>query len=160
VTKFLLSVHVLAAILAVGPVAVAASVFPRVAREAAAAPGDGRPRAVLASLHRVCRVYSVLAVAVPVFGVGTAQALHVLGSAWLLVSIGLTVLAAAVLIGLVLPAQSRVLAGLGAEEFAGKSAEQSIVDVRRLAMPVGVFNLLWAAVTVLMVVRPGSTTGA
>lgn len=150
-TKFLLSVHVLAAILAIGPVAVAASVFPRVAREAAAAPGDARPRAVLASLHRVCRVYSVLAVAVPVFGVGTAQALHVLGNAWLLVSIGLTVLAAAVLIGLVLPAQSRVLAGLG---------DGSGVDARRLAMPVGVFNLLWVAVTVLMVVRPGSTTGA
>jgi hypothetical protein len=30
----------------------------------------------------------------------------------------------------------------------------------RLAMFTGVFNLLWAAVTVLMIVRPGSTTGA
>jgi hypothetical protein len=30
----------------------------------------------------------------------------------------------------------------------------------RLAMYTGVFNLLWAAVTVLMIVRPGSTTAA
>jgi hypothetical protein len=29
----------------------------------------------------------------------------------------------------------------------------------RLAMATGVFNLLWAAVTVIMIVRPGSTTG-
>jgi hypothetical protein len=29
----------------------------------------------------------------------------------------------------------------------------------RLAMRTGVFNLLWATVTVLMIVRPGSTTG-
>ena len=32
-------------------------------------------------------------------------------------------------------------------------------DVRALAMGAGVFNLLWATVVVLMIVRPGSTTG-
>lgn len=30
----------------------------------------------------------------------------------------------------------------------------------RLAMLTGVFNLLWATVAVLMIIRPGSTTGA
>ena len=30
----------------------------------------------------------------------------------------------------------------------------------QLAMFTGIFNLLWATVTVLMIVRPGSTTGA
>jgi hypothetical protein len=29
----------------------------------------------------------------------------------------------------------------------------------RLAMFTGIFNLLWAVVTVLMIVRPGSSTG-
>ncbi|WP_157681388.1 hypothetical protein [Mycobacterium sp. JS623] len=29
----------------------------------------------------------------------------------------------------------------------------------RLAMTTGIFNLLWVAVTVSMMVRPGSTTG-
>ncbi|THA23529.1 hypothetical protein E4198_01140 [Streptomyces sp. RKND-216] len=33
-------------------------------------------------------------------------------------------------------------------------------QVARLGMLTGVFNLLWAVVVVLMVVRPGSTTGA
>lgn len=30
----------------------------------------------------------------------------------------------------------------------------------RLSVTTGMFNLLWAAVVVLMIVRPGSTTGA
>jgi hypothetical protein len=30
----------------------------------------------------------------------------------------------------------------------------------RLGMIAGVFNLLWSVVVVLMIVRPGSTTGA
>jgi hypothetical protein len=33
------------------------------------------------------------------------------------------------------------------------------VAVTRLAMTTGIFNLLWVVVTVLMIVRPGSTTG-
>ncbi len=33
-------------------------------------------------------------------------------------------------------------------------------DVKHLAMYTGIFNLLWATVTVLMILRPGSTTGA
>jgi hypothetical protein len=32
-------------------------------------------------------------------------------------------------------------------------------QARRLAALTGVFNLLWATVTILMIVRPGSTTG-
>jgi hypothetical protein len=31
--------------------------------------------------------------------------------------------------------------------------------VGRIAMSTGIFNLLWVAVTILMIVRPGSTTG-
>ncbi len=30
----------------------------------------------------------------------------------------------------------------------------------RLHMVTGIFNLIWAVVVVLMIVRPGSTTGA
>ncbi|WP_259294280.1 hypothetical protein [Streptomyces resistomycificus] len=39
---------------------------------------------------------------------------------------------------------------------------RSLIPTRagRLAMFTGVFNLLWATVTVLMIVRPGFTTGA
>ncbi len=97
-------------------------------------------------LHRVCRVYAVVGIVVPVFGLATASSLGVLGDAWLLVSIGLTAAAAAVLGLLVLPGQRDALA--------------SGAPVKRLAMHTGMFNLLWAVVTVLMIVRPGSTTGA
>ena len=33
-------------------------------------------------------------------------------------------------------------------------------EIKNLAVYTGIFNLLWAAVTVLMILRPGSTTGA
>ena len=140
-SKFLLSVHVLAAILAVGPVAVAASMFP-----AAVLKGDLK---IAKMLHRICRVYAYAAIAVPVFGFGVAGTMHVMGDPWLLVSIGLTAVAAAVLAVLVLPRQRRLLA-----------EESTSAKLSRLAMVTGVFNLLWAAVTVLMIVRPGSSTGA
>ncbi|WP_406398319.1 hypothetical protein OH805_05155 [Streptomyces sp. NBC_00879] len=147
-TKFLLIVHVLAAIIAIGPVTVAASAFPAAVRRAVAEPGSEQALGAVRNLHRICRVYALVGVVVPVFGLATANSLHVLGDTWLIVSIVLTVLAASVLALLVLPGQSAVLENLGA----GASA--------RLAMATGVFNLLWATVTVLMIVRPGSTTGA
>ncbi|MEV5877879.1 hypothetical protein AB0L75_27370 [Streptomyces sp. NPDC052101] len=146
-TKFLLAVHVLAAIVAVGPVTVAASMFPPVARRLLAAPEDLSAAGTLRLLHRICQVYAAVGVVVPVFGFATASEMGVLGSAWLIASIVLTALAAVVLGALVLPFQSALVEGRGA-------------DPARLAMVTGVFNLLWAAVTVLMIVRPGSTTGA
>ncbi|MEU2104191.1 hypothetical protein [Nocardia sp. NPDC019255] len=150
-TKFLLSVHVLAVIIAVGPVTVAASMFPATTRRALTPSEADHSPAVLGTLHRICRVYALLGVLVPAFGVLTALSLGVLGDAWLIVSIGLTTAAAGVLALLVLPGQQKILADLTGTTPA---------LIRRLAMDTGVFNLLWAAVTVLMIVRPGSTTGA
>jgi hypothetical protein len=49
----------------------------------------------------------------------------------------------------VLPGQAKLLAAVP------KGAV-----LTRLGMYTGVFNLLWVTVTVLMIVRPGSTTGA
>ncbi|WP_280246363.1 hypothetical protein [Nocardia abscessus] len=150
-TKFLLSVHVLAAIIAVGPVTVAASMFPATTRRALADAAPGHSPAVLGTLHRICRVYALLGLVVPAFGLLTALSLGVLGDTWLVVSIGLTAAAAGVLAMLVLPGQQKVLADI-------TGATPTLI--RRLAMDAGVFNLLWAVVTVLMIVRPGSTTGA
>lgn len=169
-TKFLLSLHVLAAIIAVGPVTVAASMFPPSARKALAEPGGERAVAAVRLLHRICRVYGGVGIAVPVLGFATAMSMGVLDDAWLIVSMLLTALAAMVLLALVLPRQEEILAGIGgtATESEGTGAiavdaGTTTVDARataRLAMFTGVFNLLWAAVTVLMIVRPGSTTGA
>ena len=142
-TKVLLSLHVLAAIVAIGPVTVAASMFPAALRR-----GD---RDAMRLLNRVCRVYALIGLAVPVLGLATAGSLGVLGDAWLIVSMALT-LVAALLLGLViLPAQARVVTGLHERGAASVPAS--------LGMTIGVFALIWAVVVVLMIVRPGSTTG-
>jgi len=150
-TKVLLILHVLAAILAVGPVTVAASMVPPAVRRAgpdAAAVGTVR------LLHRICRVYSGIGIAVPVLGFATAGAMGVLGSGWLIASIILTTVAAGLLIAFVLPRQEELLGQLDAQQTVVRSS------TAQLAMFTGLFNLLWATVTVLMIVRPGSTTGA
>jgi hypothetical protein len=74
VSAFLLSVHVLAAILTIGPIAVAASMFPRSARLALTAPDDPRKAVAARILHRITRVYTVIGVLVPVFGPLQARA--------------------------------------------------------------------------------------
>ncbi|SDN95242.1 hypothetical protein [Lentzea jiangxiensis] len=134
-SKLFLSLHVLAAIIAIGPVTVAASMFPKAVRT------GGNPEL----LHRICRVYAVLGISVPVFGFATAGVMGVTGHPWVVVSIALTAAAAFVLALKVLPGQEKAL---------------KTDDVKHLAMHTGVFNLLWAVVTVLMILRPGSTTGA
>jgi len=166
---FLLSVHVVAAVVFVGSVTVAVSLFPRYARLAL----DGSTAATAVPgvqlLHRVTRVYAVLALAVPVFGIAVAARLDVLGDAWVQVSMALTLLAGGLLAGVVLPGQRQLIAAVtpapaGSGEDAGAvAAPARIADaaalVRRLAMVSGVFNLVWVTVVVLMIVRPGSTTG-
>ncbi|MFJ9036884.1 hypothetical protein ACIRF8_09900 [Streptomyces sp. NPDC102406] len=156
-TKVLLSLHVLAAIIAVGPVTVAASMFPATLRRALGADhSDGDARTTLRTLHRICRVYAGVGIAVPLFGLATAGSLGVLGDTWLILSILLTATAAGVLALLILPAQDRALTA-AAGPVAPSPAPSP--PPGRLAMLTGVFNLLWATVTVLMIIRPGSTTG-
>ena len=133
-SAILLSAHVILAILAIGPIAVAASIFPRYVESSA----------IAAVLHRICVTYAAVGIAVPLLGIATAVTMGVLTDAWVLVSIGLTAVAAGVLVASILPAQRVALGGGG---------------VGRLAMTTGIFNLLWVVVTVLMIVRPGSTTG-
>ncbi|MFI1752964.1 hypothetical protein [Streptomyces sp. NPDC020571] len=163
-TKILLSLHVLAAIVAVGPVTVAASMFPAAARRVpvdvpvGGGGGDGAVDAgdvrTVRLLHRICRVYAGLGIAVPVLGFATAASMGVLQDAWLIASVTLTAVAAGLLAAFVLPRQEELLQQLAD----GQPVERA--RTARLAMFTGLFNLLWATVTILMIVRPGSTTGA
>ncbi|TCC33073.1 DUF2269 family protein [Kribbella speibonae] len=153
--KFLLSVHVLAAIIFVGPVTIAASTFPPIARRALLA--EAPDAAVLEVLHRISRVYAIGGLAVPVFGLAVAGGMGVLGDYWLIISMILTLVAAALLAFVVIPTQSRVLAAAGA----GPDVRTALLpQAKALSMTTGLFALLWAVVVVLMIVRPGSTTGA
>lgn len=154
-SAFLLSVHVLAAILTIGPVAITASMFPRFARLALDKPADPRRSAVVRILHRITRKYAVIGALVPVFGLATGASIGVLGDAWLIVSMVLTAGAGAVLIAVVLPGQRRTLHCLDA----GAEPADLARVAPRLGMHAGIFNLLWAIVVVLMIYRPGSTTG-
>lgn len=161
-TKVWLSLHVIAAIVCIGPVTIAASLFPRYAR-AAAVPGEAGGVGGVLVLHRISRVYAVLGISVPVLGLATGAALGVLGDAWLSASMALTAIAAAILVMLVLPGQRRLLeddAGDGGGAAGGAATETRRRAASRLAMHTGIFNLLWAIVVVLMIVRPGSTTSA
>ncbi|NYJ73867.1 hypothetical protein [Allobranchiibius huperziae] len=171
-TALLLSIHVLAAIVLIGPMTVAASVFPRYARAAAGGrPGAGHsgdpagPVAVAQAMHRICRSYAAPALVVPVFGIATAVRMHALGQVWLQISMLLTAVAAALLILRIVPGQRQVLTALDP----GRASEPDIpapntprvapATLSRLGMMTGLFSLTWAIVVVLMIIRPGSTTG-
>ncbi|MFI2366124.1 hypothetical protein [Promicromonospora sp. NPDC019610] len=156
--NLLLSAHVLAGILFVGPVAVTTSLFPRfapVTAAAAPAPGaagahapsapSGRSASVARMLHGVTRVYGVLALVVPVLGLVLAAVQGRLGEIWVVVAMVLTAVAGGLLALRIAPGQRAVL------ETPGDGAR-----LRGLSMLTGAFNVLWAAVVVLMVVRPGS----
>lgn len=168
--KVMLSLHVLSAIVTVGPVTVAAWLFVLLTRERVATtvalPGAGRipstsmsvgaeaarPLRVggvsLGFLHRVNVVGSIVALAVPVFGFATAVQLGVLTDTWLIIAIALTALAAVVFIWGVLAGQRRTL------------TDTPSLRVSRLLLRTTLgFTLLWMVVVTLMIFRPGSTTG-
>ncbi|MFF0268134.1 hypothetical protein [Kribbella sp. NPDC004536] len=148
--KFFLIVHSLAVVLCVGPITVATSMYPPLAKKmlTAETPEAGG----LQVLHRITNVYGWASLAVPVFGFALAGSMHVMGETWLIISIVLTLAAALVLAYLVVPAQSAVLAVAG-----GTADERKAVlpKAKLLSMTSGIFALLWLVVLVLMVTKPG-----
>ncbi|MFE6775076.1 hypothetical protein [Streptomyces sp. NPDC057702] len=110
--------------------------------------------------HRVCRGTTVVRAAVPVSGHGARPGVP--PNAWSLTSIVLTAMATALLSLAMPPGQRRLLpqpvgplvaAGVGVAEVRRQAA------ARRVTVT-GVVNPLWTIVVVLIIVRPGSTTGA
>lgn len=157
--SLLLSMHVLASIVFIGGSAVATSLFPRYAPVAAAVPAgtaaptgpmperDERSRAVAVALHRITRGYSLLGIVVPVAGIALATAQGRMGEIWINVSMVLTAAAGGLLATQIYPRQAEAL------REPGEAAR-----LRPLSMLAGIYNLLWAVVVVLMIVRPGSAT--
>ncbi|WP_049564900.1 hypothetical protein [Nonomuraea sp. SBT364] len=157
---FLLSVHVLAGIVFIGGSAVATSLFPRyvpVAAVPAAVPAQGgapagadeRSRAVAVALHRITRGYSLFGVVVPAAGLVLAFVQGRTGEIWITLAMILTAAAGVLLALQIHPRQRDALATPGDRD-----------RLRPLTMLAGVYNLLWAVVVVLMIVRPGSDGGA
>ena len=113
--NILLAAHVLAGILFVGPVAVTISLFPRFAPQSvagAAQPGAAAPGAAVATvLHRITRVYGILALVVPVIGLVLAAVQGRLGEVWITIAMVLTAVAGGLLALRIVPAQRDALAG-------------------------------------------------
>ncbi|MEU1391555.1 MULTISPECIES: hypothetical protein [unclassified Nonomuraea] len=162
----LLSIHVLAGIVFVGGSAVASSLFPRYAPVAAATPaanpaatpattgstkaaGAERSAAVAVALHRITGGYAAFGLIVPLAGIVLASVQGRMGQTWIIVSMVLTAVAGALLATQIHPRQRQAL-----------DAPDDGRRLRTLTMLTGVYNLLWAAVVVLMIVRPGEQTGA
>lgn len=146
----LLSVHVIAGLLFVGPVAVVVSLFPRYAPTEGASPSSRRPDgerslAVAKVLHRITRLYGTIAVIVPVVGIALAVTQGRMGEIWITIAMILTAAAGALLLLQIAPRQSLAL-----------NNPDDGTQLRRIGMLAGIFNLLWVAVVVMMVVRPGS----
>nr|WP_260408472.1 hypothetical protein [Planomonospora venezuelensis] len=181
-----MSIHVLAGIVFVGGSAIAASLFPRYAPVAAtggtttgaetttagtttgaetttappgaaapapaASPPDasaGRSRAVAVALHRITRGYSLLGLVVPAAGIVLAFVQGRSGEIWITLAMVLTAAAGVLLALQIYPRQRAALA------VPARSGE-----LRTLSMLAGFYNLLWAVVVVLMIVRPGAAYGA
>ncbi|MGI5289062.1 hypothetical protein ACQEVF_37755 [Nonomuraea polychroma] len=146
----LLSIHVLASIVFVGGSAVASSLFPRYAPVAPAAdpPGERNP-AVAALLHRITGGYAAFGVVVPVAGIALAIVQGRMGEIWINVAMVLTIVAGGLLATQIWPRQRAAL-----------STPDDGRRLRTLSMLAGVYNLVWAIVVVLMIVRPGAAPDA
>jgi hypothetical protein len=138
---FLLIGHVAFAIVAIGPVTLAVSMFPR---QAMLALDDPSATAAAGLLHRVTRTYAQVALAVPVLGVALAAESDYLSEPWVLASLTLFGAAAALVAFGVVPDQRKVLDG--ADPIAMRN---------RLHMRAGLVSLAWVAILVLMVAKPG-----
>nr|WP_188196278.1 hypothetical protein [Nonomuraea sp. SYSU D8015] len=155
----LLSIHVLASIVFVGGSAVATSLFPRYAPVAIAAvpagaaaglpPDHGeRNRGVAVALHRITRGYAVFGLVVPLAGIVLAGVQGRMGEIWITISMILTAGAGVLLATRIYPLQRDAL-----------SDPDDGRRLRKLSMLAGFYNLTWAVVVVMMIVRPGSGAG-
>jgi hypothetical protein len=109
-------------------------------------PGEGeRSPAVAAALHRITRGYSLFGLVVPAVGIVMALAQGRMGELWIVASMVLTGVAAVLLATQIYPRQRDAL----------RDPDDGS-RLRALSMLAGFYNLVWAAVVVLMVVRPGA----
>jgi len=136
----LLVAHIGTAILLIGPTTFATSAFARYAT------ADALP--VAESLHRVTRRYGPATLAVAAVGLALAQRGAMIAQGWLLASLVLFAVGWALLMGVILPDQARVLA-------LARRDPAPLAPVRtRLQLASGVYATIWLVVLVLMVAKP------
>ena len=144
--NILVIVHIIAAILFLGPVAVASSLYPAFALQATG--GDQSSLGSARILHRITNTYALLSLLVPLAGLG----MFIFDSAYMKQGKfhAAILIAWAVLFFLVLPRQKALLAL--ATDPAAHAAEPDKAPAlkKQLAMFSGIFNALWIIAAVLM----------
>lgn len=158
-STFIVALHVLTAILLIGPVAIASSMYAPQFRKAQS--GDPAAVGALRLIHRITRSYGFISLLVPVLGL---IAFFVVDGAMkntaLHFALLLAIAAWGVLIALVIPRQRQGLVALNAVEAGDAPASESEAakaadaDTSKIpgqaAMFAGIFNLLWLVTAILM----------
>lgn len=140
--KFLLALHVLAAIFAIGPLVHAATTAGRGVRR-----GDAGATATSA---RLARLYGYVSVIVVVLGMSLVRPKwHAeFGDTWVWLSLVLWLLAVALVLAVLVPALDRATEKITAGEPVGALTA-------RVAAAGGAVGLIFAGIVFLMVYRPG-----
>lgn len=151
---FFTALHVVAAIILLGPVVVSTSMFPKQAVEARTGGEEATGRASV--LHKVTNTYGMLSVLVPLLGGlvmatdwGTYKTNYFLHTA-----IILSVIAWGLLFFMVIPQQRAIMGSLGAlspaEGDVSDAASNFEKAKAKAAAGAGIFNLLWLLTFILM----------
>ncbi len=142
-TSVLLVVHIATAIVFIGALTAAASIFPRFVDEQDPEHVD-QHRAVAVQMHRITSGYGRLAVITPLAGLTMAVIGGKTGELWILLAIILSAVAGLVLVAPLIPAQKAAL-------------KMPSPEARRQCFSyAGLLNLLWITILVLMITKPGS----
>ncbi|MDO4908234.1 MAG: DUF2269 domain-containing protein [Corynebacterium sp.] len=149
--------HVIAAILFLGPVTVAVSAFgPAIL---GASQGDELSRGRALSMYKITRTYGLLSLIIPILGLAAMFTDGGYWSEWRFhVSILLSVIAWALLFFVIAPKQNRAIQALDIHEPGEESPAErpQISDWNKVkgqsAMFGGIFSLLWVIVAIFMLV--------
>lgn len=158
VTMILIALHVLAAVLFIGPVTVAVSLFQGQALQARG--GDARAAGAAKILHRLSSTYGVLAALVPLLGVAVmfTDGAYFSQSQYLF-AIGAAVIAWIILLILIIPRQKKMMGALGLLDPDDLDPESDTLaedewegTKKQLSIFGGLLALLWLIMFVLMYV--------
>jgi hypothetical protein len=145
--KFLLAAHLVFVVFAIGPLVHAATTASRGVRR-----GDGVATATAA---RTLRVYAYVSVLVVIAGFGLmsqkirGEKIAEFSDVWIWLSVLLWLLAMAVVLGVLVPTLDKVTTSIQAEE--------SVVTLTaRVAAAGGVVALIFLAIVIVMVYKPGT----
>lgn len=153
--------HVAAAIILLGPVVVATSMFPSEADKSRIGGEEATGRASV--LHRITKTYGMLSALVPLLG-GVVMAFDwdlYRSNYWLHTAIILSVIAWAILFFMVIPQQRKMMGSLGALDPADADPADKTGNFEKskaqAAAGAGIFNLMWFLTLILMFLpNPGA----